>query len=134
MGHGVHINVKEMEAVWLSIQAFAPKLYGHHVLVMTDSMTAKAYINRQGGMKSESCRVWAREIWLWVASMQSPSALYMFKGNRMSQQISYRGGVRMQTIGVSIRAFWAGFGTNSGKLVWTFSRRRRMRSVHCGSA
>ena len=93
VGHGAHINVKEMEAVWLSIQAFAPKLYGHHVLVMTDSMTAKAYINRQGGMKSESCRDWARRIWLWVASNAiSISALHVPGKQNVAADILSRGG------------------------------------------
>ena len=28
---------------------------------------AKAYMNRQGGMVSKTCRCWARRIWLWVS-------------------------------------------------------------------
>ena len=67
VGHFWPINVLEMEAIWLSIQKFAPELYGRHILIMTDNMTARAYINHQGGMKSENCRFWARRIWLWVA-------------------------------------------------------------------
>ena len=46
-----HINALEMEVV-------------SHILIMTDSMTTKAYINRQGGMISGQCNEWARRIWL----------------------------------------------------------------------
>ena len=64
-GHDYPINALEMEAVWLSILRFAPKLKGRHILVMTDNMTARAYINRQGGMVSENCS--PLRIWLWFS-------------------------------------------------------------------
>ena len=43
-----HINVLEMKAVWLALRAFAPHIQGHSVLLVTDSTTVLAYINRQG--------------------------------------------------------------------------------------
>ena len=43
-----HINVLEMKAVWLALQAFAPHIQGHSVLLVTDSTTVSAYINRRG--------------------------------------------------------------------------------------
>ena len=40
-----HIKALEMEVV-------------SHILIMTDTMTTKAYINRQGGMISGQCNEW----------------------------------------------------------------------------
>ena len=54
-----HINALEMEAVWKALLAFAPYLLGRHILIMTDSMTTKAYINRQGAVVSARCNTCA---------------------------------------------------------------------------
>ena len=59
-----HLNALEMIAVWHALQKFAPFLAGSHILIMTDNMTTKAYINHQGGTISGACM---RRIWLWVA-------------------------------------------------------------------
>ena len=67
-GEEIQINARETQAIWLAIQHFAKDLVGRHILIMTDSMTAKAYINRQGGLKSVGCRWWATQVWLWVHS------------------------------------------------------------------
>ena len=92
-GHKLHINVLEMMAIWLALQQFAPSLRGRHILIMTDSVTAKAYINRQGGLKSEQCRDWARRIWLWVSSHAlSIRALHVPGENNEVADILSRGG------------------------------------------
>ena len=44
-----HINVLEMKTVWLALQAFAPHIQRHSVLLVTDSTTVSAYINGRGG-------------------------------------------------------------------------------------
>ena len=43
----------ELMAVFLAVQHFEPFLLGHHVLVRTDNMTTKYYINKQGGLRSD---------------------------------------------------------------------------------
>ena len=61
------INVLEMKADWLAIQAFAPHIQGHSVLLVTDSTTVSAYINRQGGGHTRTLCNLAVEIVLWCA-------------------------------------------------------------------
>ena len=64
-----HINVLEMKAVLLALQAFAVHIKGHSVLLATDNTTVAAYINKQGGdsfpdlvqPSSGSCRVVCKE-------------------------------------------------------------------------
>ncbi|XP_070181208.1 uncharacterized protein [Littorina saxatilis] len=48
-----HINVLELEAVALGLRAFLPLLEDSHVKVHTDNMTVAAYLNRQGGTRSQ---------------------------------------------------------------------------------
>ena len=69
-----HINDLEMKAVWLALQAFAPHIQGHSVLLVTDSTTVSAYINRRGvgergtrGSHSYTLCNLAVEIVLWCA-------------------------------------------------------------------
>src|SRR4029434_1902600 len=53
-----HINVLELRTVVLALQHFLPRLSGQHVLVRTDNPVALAYINRQGGVHSQSLHHW----------------------------------------------------------------------------
>ena len=88
-----HINALEMEAVWKTLLAFAPYLVGRHVLIMTDSMTTKAYINRKGGVVSAQCNAWARHIWLWTAeNAVSIRALHIPGKKNDAADILSRGG------------------------------------------
>ncbi|KAL0192323.1 hypothetical protein M9458_010619, partial [Cirrhinus mrigala] len=50
---GIHINCLEMLAVCRALHFFLQDLKGHHVLVLSDSMTVVSYINRQGGLSSK---------------------------------------------------------------------------------
>ena len=50
-----HINVLEMKAVLLVLQAFAVHIKGHSVLLATDNTTVAAYINKQGGLIPVPC-------------------------------------------------------------------------------
>ena len=113
-GHDYPINVLEMEAVWLSILRFAPNLKGRHILVMTDNMTARAYINRQGGMVSENCRFWARRIWLWVSqNALSIAAEYVPGKENVAADMLSRGGPRDDDWSLNpliVQRLWALFG------------------------
>ena len=60
-----HINYLELMAVYLALQHFECWLTGCHVLVKTDNTTTVSYINRQGGLRSLTLHVLARELILW---------------------------------------------------------------------
>ena len=50
----LHINLLEMKALFLGLQAFQEDVAGHHVTAMCDNSTVVAYVNKQGGMVSRS--------------------------------------------------------------------------------
>ena len=90
---GFHINDLETEAIWLALQHFAPLLVGSHVYVMTDSMTAKAMINRQGNTKAVFRNDLARRIWLWAqANTLSLTAVHLPGKENVAADILSRGG------------------------------------------
>ena len=92
-GPKAHINALEMEAVWQALLQFAPFLMSRHILIMTDSMTTKAYINHQGGTISGACNDWARRIWLWVTeNALSIRALHVPGKQNDAADILSRGG------------------------------------------
>ena len=41
-----HINVLEMQAVWLALQAFAAYIKGNSIMLSTNKRTVTAYVNR----------------------------------------------------------------------------------------
>lgn len=45
---GAYINFLELMAIKNVIGSFQQAVRGHHVLILTDNMTAMAYVNRQG--------------------------------------------------------------------------------------
>ena len=45
----MHINLLELKALFLGLQAFREDVIGHHVTAMCDTSTVMAYINKQGG-------------------------------------------------------------------------------------
>ncbi len=63
-----HINVLELQTVYLALQHFLPLLRNQHVLVRTDSTVAAAYVNRQGGLGSPCLCILAQMIWEWAYS------------------------------------------------------------------
>ncbi len=50
----MHINAKELLAVFYALRYFIHLIADTHVLVMTDNTTVIAYINKQGGTKSRT--------------------------------------------------------------------------------
>ena len=48
----LHINLLEMKALFLALQAFQEIVSGHHVTAMCDNSTVVAYVNKQGGTVS----------------------------------------------------------------------------------
>lgn len=60
-----NINWLELRAVTLALRSFAPRIRGQNVLVLTDNVTTKAHINRQGGTHSISLMQEAERLCLW---------------------------------------------------------------------
>ena len=60
-----HINLLELEAVWMALFQFRSAAEGKHVLINTDNTTVAFYVNKQGGAHSFSLSRRAEEILLW---------------------------------------------------------------------
>ena len=60
-----HINILELEAIYLGIQTYC-RQGGLHVHVATDSTTAMAYVRKMGGVRSPACNEVAMKIWNWA--------------------------------------------------------------------
>lgn len=58
----IHINCLELATVLKVVKHFTPVLRGRHVMVRSDSTTAVAYINRQGGVRSARLLEISREL------------------------------------------------------------------------
>ncbi|XP_052058703.1 uncharacterized protein LOC127698962 isoform X1 [Mytilus californianus] len=59
-----HINVLELKAIILALQALCRSVKDCHICVRTDSAVAVAYINNQGGSILSLLKL-AKEIWFW---------------------------------------------------------------------
>ena len=51
----LHINLLELEAVFLTVKHFLPVLKNKNVLIRSDSTIVCQYVNRQGGHSSHLC-------------------------------------------------------------------------------
>ena len=65
-----HINLKELEGVRLCLVSFLPSLVGKSVRLFTDNSTVATYVNRQGGIHSDSLSRAAEALLLWCQSHQ----------------------------------------------------------------
>lgn len=61
----LHINARELKAIFLTLKSFAHELRGKHVKVFCDNTTAIAYVNEMGGTKSLICNEICTGIWKW---------------------------------------------------------------------
>ena len=59
----LHINVKEMLAIYYSLCAFSDKLKTAHLLIFSDNTTAVSVINHMGTSRSQLCNDTAKTIW-----------------------------------------------------------------------
>ena len=62
----LHINVLELRAVWLGLQAFCHKLDNATIALMSDNTSAVAYLRNQGGTRSRLMSDLAVDICLWA--------------------------------------------------------------------
>ena len=86
----LHINVLELEAVFLTLKHFQSILRGQNVLVRSDSTTVVQYLNKQGGTRSpQMCyRTW--DLWNWAIEnqMHIKAAHILGRKNQLADQLS----------------------------------------------
>ena len=61
----LHINVLELQAIWLGLRAFSQRVENARVALMSDNTSAVAYLRNQGGTKSLAMNDLATGICLW---------------------------------------------------------------------
>ena len=59
------INILELKAVLLGLQALFFRVYNAHIRIKSDSSTVVCYINYKGGSKSKPCDKLSIELWYW---------------------------------------------------------------------
>ena len=64
----LHINLLEMKALFLALQAFQEDVAGHHVTAMCDNSTVVVYVNKQGGTVSRSLCLLTSRLLRWTES------------------------------------------------------------------
>ena len=64
----LHINLLEMKAMFLALQAFQEVVSGHHVTAMCDNSTVVAYVNKQGGTVSRPLCLLTSRLLRWAES------------------------------------------------------------------
>ena len=64
----MHINLLEMKALFLALQAFQEEVTGHHVTAMCDNSTVVAYVNKQGGTVSRPLCLLTSRLLRWTES------------------------------------------------------------------
>ena len=62
----LHINLLEMKALFLGLQAFQEDVSGHHVTAMCDNSTVVAYVNKQGGTVSRALCLLTSRLLRWT--------------------------------------------------------------------
>ena len=61
-----HINILELKACLLGLQALCSSHCGAHIQIQTDNTTAVCYIRDMGGSQSRSANHFAHRIWNWA--------------------------------------------------------------------
>ena len=64
----MHINLLEMKALFLALQAFQEVVAGHHVTAMCDNSTVVAYVNKHGGTVSRPLCLLTSRLLRWTES------------------------------------------------------------------
>ena len=65
----LHINLLEMKALFLGLQAFREDVIGHHVTAMCNNSTVLSYVNKQGGAVSRALCSLASRLLRWTESL-----------------------------------------------------------------
>ena len=91
----LHINLLEMKALFLRLQAFQEDVSGRHVTVMCDNSTVVAYVNKQGGTVSRALCLLTSRLLRWTESFDVHlDARYLpGENNVLADVLSHRGQV-----------------------------------------
>ena len=91
----LHINLLEMKALFLALQAFQEDVAGHHVTAMCDNSTVVAYVNKQGGTVSRPLCLLTSRLLRWTESFDVHlEARYLLgESNVLADILSRRGQV-----------------------------------------
>ena len=65
----LHINLLEMEAMFLALQSFQEVITSRRVTAMCNNSTVVAYVNKQGGTASHSLCLLASHLLRWIESL-----------------------------------------------------------------
>ena len=91
----LHINLLEMKALFLGLQAFREDVIGHHVTAMCDNSTVVAYVNKQGGTVSRALCFLASRLLRWTESFDVHLNVRYLRGHAsvLADLLSRRGQV-----------------------------------------
>ena len=91
----LHINLLEMKALFLGLQAFQEDVISHHVTAMCYNSTVVAYVNKQGGTVSCSLCLLTSRLLRWTESFDVHlDARYLpGENNALADVLSRRGQV-----------------------------------------
>ncbi|XP_034723628.1 uncharacterized protein LOC117942325 [Etheostoma cragini] len=109
-----HINCLELSTVLKVLKHFTPMVTGRHVVVRTDNITAAAFINRQGGIRSARLLEIARCLLLWAHShLLSLKAVYIPGILNRAADLMSRGGPSHNEWRLNptiVQMLWSSFG------------------------
>ena len=89
----LHINLLEMKALFLGLQAFQEDVIGHHVTAMCDNSTVVAYVNKQGGTVSRALCLLTSRLLRWTESLDVHlDARYLPGGSNVLENLLSRHG------------------------------------------
>ena len=88
----LHINLLELKAVWLALQAFQHRVAGQTVALLCDNATVVAYVNKQGGTVSHSLCMLTKQLLLWAEanSVTLRARFLPGRANVLADQLSRR--------------------------------------------
>ena len=91
----LHINLLEMKALFLGLQAFQEDVSGHHVTAMCNNSMVVAYVNKQGGTVSRALCLLTSRLLRWTESFDVHlDARYLpGENNVLADVLSHRGQV-----------------------------------------
>ena len=91
----LHINLLDMKALFLALQAFREDVIGHHVTAMCDNSTVMAYVNKQGGTVSLAVCSLTSRLLQWTESLDIHLDAWYLPGqsNVLADLLSCRGQV-----------------------------------------
>ena len=107
----LRINLLEMKALFLGLQAFQEDVSGRHVTAMCDNSTVVAYVNKQGGTVSQALCLLTSRLLRWTESFDVHlDARYLpGENNVLADVLSRRG----QVVGTVVSPPSGGEGTSS---------------------